>query len=212
MHSRRADCVLGEARLISSPSTMLAKMAPGLNSKSRCSWLKTLTPVTSVGKRSGVNWMRRNEQSMDRAIAFASIVLPTPGTSSMRRCPSATSATSASRISAFFPRTTRSTLCSISLNLAAKPCQSCGRSRTSTITSRAGSSSYGPGNGGLAPRCGRDVGMWGCDAGTGGGGSRVKSADRPEGHPARPLFAWFQASGPARRWDRLHRCDSFAPP
>ncbi len=40
----------------------------------------------------------------------------------------------------------------------------------------------------------------------------MSSADRPEGHPARPLFAWFQASGPARRWDRLHRCDSFAPP
>ena len=37
MHSRSADWVLGEARLISSPSTTLAKTAPGLNSKSRCS-------------------------------------------------------------------------------------------------------------------------------------------------------------------------------
>ena len=35
MHSSRADCVLGEARLISSPSTMLANTAPGRNSKSR---------------------------------------------------------------------------------------------------------------------------------------------------------------------------------
>ena len=89
MHSSRADWVFGEARLISSPSTMFAKIAPGLNSKSRCSWLKTFTPVTSVGSRSGVNWMRRNEQSIDRAIALASIVLPTPGTSSISRWPSA---------------------------------------------------------------------------------------------------------------------------
>ena len=86
MHSRSADCVLGLARLISSPRTMLAKMAPGLNSKSPRSWLKTFTPVTSVGSRSGVNWIRRNEQSIDRAMALASIVLPHPGTST-RRCP-----------------------------------------------------------------------------------------------------------------------------
>ena len=46
---------------------MLAKIAPGRNSKSRCSWLKTLTPVTSVGSRSGVNCSRRNEQSIERA-------------------------------------------------------------------------------------------------------------------------------------------------
>ena len=85
MHSRRADWVFGEARLISSPSTMFAKTAPGLNSKSRCSWLKTFTPVMSVGSRSGVNWIRRNEQSTDRAMALASIVLPTPGTSSINR-------------------------------------------------------------------------------------------------------------------------------
>jgi len=31
--SSRADWVLGEARLISSPSTMLAKMGPGLKTK-----------------------------------------------------------------------------------------------------------------------------------------------------------------------------------
>ena len=113
MHSSSADWVFGEARLISSPSTMLAKIAPGLNSKSPVSWLKTLTPVTSVGRRSGVNWIRRNEQSIDRAIDFASIVLPTPGTSSISRCPSATSATSASLISLCLPRTTRSTFSSI---------------------------------------------------------------------------------------------------
>ena len=89
MHSSRADCVFGEARLISSPSTTLANTAPGRNSKSPRSWLNTFTPVMSVGSMSGVNWMRRNEQSIDRAIALASIVLPTPGTSSISRWPSA---------------------------------------------------------------------------------------------------------------------------
>ena len=58
MHSSSADWVLGEARLISSPTTMLAKTPPGRNSNSRVSWLKTETPVTSEGSRSGVNWMR----------------------------------------------------------------------------------------------------------------------------------------------------------
>ena len=33
MTSSRADCVLGEARLISSASTMLAKIGPGWKSK-----------------------------------------------------------------------------------------------------------------------------------------------------------------------------------
>ena len=39
MHSSSADWVLGEARLISSPTTMLAKTPPGRNSNSRVSWL-----------------------------------------------------------------------------------------------------------------------------------------------------------------------------
>ena len=52
--------------MISSPTTTLAKIAPGRNSKSRTSWLKTLTPVMSLGSRSGVNWIRRTE-AVDRA-------------------------------------------------------------------------------------------------------------------------------------------------
>ena len=79
MASSSADCVFGLARLISSPTTRLAKTAPGLNSNSRDSWSKIETPVTSLGSRSGVNWMRRTEQSMLRASDLASIVLPTPG-------------------------------------------------------------------------------------------------------------------------------------
>jgi hypothetical protein len=38
--------------------------------------LKTLTPVTSLGSRSGVNWIRLNPTPRVRAIALASTVLP----------------------------------------------------------------------------------------------------------------------------------------
>src|SRR3954469_16036419 len=110
MHSRRADWVLGEARLISSPTTMLANTPPGRNSNSRLFWLNTETPVTSEGSRSGVNWIRRTEQSMLRASALLSIVLPTPGTSSMRRCPSASSTTSVDDTRSVLPSMTFSML------------------------------------------------------------------------------------------------------
>ena len=90
MHSSRAACVFGEARLISSTSRRLANTGPGLNSNSFERWSKTFTPVTSEGSRSGVNCMREKETSSDRASALASIVLPTPGKSSRIRCPSPT--------------------------------------------------------------------------------------------------------------------------
>jgi hypothetical protein len=88
MHSRSAAWVFGDARLISSTSRRFANTGPGLNSNSFERWLKTLTPVMSDGSRSGVNWTRENSQSSERASAFASIVLPTPGKSSMIRWPS----------------------------------------------------------------------------------------------------------------------------
>src|SRR5919198_2682196 len=88
MHSRSAACVFGEARLISSTRSRFAKTGPGLNSNSFERWLKTFTPVTSEGSRSGVNWSRENAASSERASAFASIVFPTPGKSSRIRCPS----------------------------------------------------------------------------------------------------------------------------
>ena len=106
MASSRADWVLGDARLISSPMTMLANTAPGLNSNSRSRTLKTETPVMSDGSRSGVNWMRRTEQLTDRARAFASTVLPTPGTSSMSRWPSARRTTSAVSATSALPSMT----------------------------------------------------------------------------------------------------------
>src|SRR5262245_771791 len=88
--SSSAACVFGEARLISSTSSRLVKTGPGRNSNSFDFWLKTFTPVTSLGSRSGVNWSRENEQSSERESAFASIVFPTPGKSSMIKCPSLT--------------------------------------------------------------------------------------------------------------------------
>jgi hypothetical protein len=71
MHSSSAACVFGEARLISSTSRKFAKTGPGRNSNSFVFWLKTLTPVTSEGSRSGVNWIRENEQSTERESALA---------------------------------------------------------------------------------------------------------------------------------------------
>ena len=65
-----------------------------------------LEPRTSEGSKSGVNWIRLNEQSMLAAIARASKVLPTPGTSSIKTCPSASKATTASLITSGLPRTT----------------------------------------------------------------------------------------------------------
>jgi hypothetical protein len=85
MTSSSADWVLGEARLISSAMTTLANTGPGRNSSARCSAAHTDVPVTSAGSRSGVNWMRLTDPSMDAATALASDVLPTPGTSSMSR-------------------------------------------------------------------------------------------------------------------------------
>ena len=104
--SSSALWVFGDARLISSPTTTLAKIAPGRNSKSRTSWLNTETPVMSLGSRSGVNWTRRTVQSIERARVLASSVLPTPGTSSTSRWPSASSTVIAVRTTACLPSIT----------------------------------------------------------------------------------------------------------
>ena len=57
-----------------------------------------------------MNWMRLTVQSTERASALASMVLPTPGTSSMSRCPSASSTVSAVRITSRLPSITFSML------------------------------------------------------------------------------------------------------
>ena len=79
MASSNAACVLGGARLISSPSRRLAKIGPARNSKSPLRWLKIDEPVTSEGIRSGVNWMRWNRRSVTWANDLASSVFASPG-------------------------------------------------------------------------------------------------------------------------------------
>ena len=59
--------------------------------------------------------MRRTEQSIERASALASLVLPTPGTSSMSRWPSASSTARASRTVAVLPSMTCSMLATMAL-------------------------------------------------------------------------------------------------
>src|SRR6476659_4421944 len=90
MHSSSAACVFGDARLISSTRRRFANTGPGLNSNAFARWSKTLTPVTSDGSRSGVNWRREKDAFSERASALASIVFPTPGKSSRMRWPSLT--------------------------------------------------------------------------------------------------------------------------
>ena len=122
--SSSADWVFGDARLISSAMTMLANTGPGWNSKPRVAWLKIVTPDTSEGSRSGVNWMRRHCPCTVAAIARARVVLPTPGTSSSSTCPWAKSAVSASRTTCGLPSTTASTFSASRAARAAKPCTS----------------------------------------------------------------------------------------
>ena len=73
-------------------------------------WSKTDTPVTSDGSRSGVNWIRFQVRATDAAIARASDVLPTPGTSSIRRWPSASTQLIAALTTWSLPCITRLTL------------------------------------------------------------------------------------------------------
>ena len=56
----------------------------GRNSKRLRLLVEDVDPVTSLGRRSGVNWMRLKVQPIVRATALARTVLPTPGTSSIR--------------------------------------------------------------------------------------------------------------------------------
>ena len=85
--SRRLDCVLGEARLISSARRMLVITRPSRNSKRSALRLYILNPVMSDAMTSGVNCARLKSSPAERARADARVVFPTPGTSSMRMCP-----------------------------------------------------------------------------------------------------------------------------
>src|SRR5262245_59337472 len=63
----------------------------------------------SDGKRSLVNWIRRNVPPSAAASARASVVLPTPGMSSISRWPRDSRVTIAARIASGLPRTTVAT-------------------------------------------------------------------------------------------------------
>ena len=108
--SSSADCVFGEARLISSARTMLANSGPRWKTNDSLERWKMLTPTRSAGSRSGVNCTRFHVQCTDAAIALARLVLPTPGTSSMSRWPSASRHETARSIASFLPCTTRAML------------------------------------------------------------------------------------------------------
>src|SRR5215211_4409477 len=118
--SSSAAWVFGEARLISSTSSRFVKTGPGRNSNSFDLWLKTFTPVTSDGSRSGVNCRRENELSTERESAFASIVFPTPGKSSMIRCPSLTRQRTQRRSVSSGARTTRARLSTMVRRISAE--------------------------------------------------------------------------------------------
>ncbi len=98
--SSSAACVFGGVRLISSASTMLAKIGPGANTIWRrpvvvSSWMMSV-PVMSDGIRSGVNWMRLNLRSSTWASVAMSSVFASPGTPTIRLLPPTNSVCSTS--------------------------------------------------------------------------------------------------------------------
>ena len=105
MASKRADCVFGVARLISSASTRLAKIGPFSNRNALfcSSFTMMLVPVTSLGIRSGVNWILWKLRSHTWLIVRTSMVFPSPGIPSKSTFPPARSASMTWRMTSFCP-------------------------------------------------------------------------------------------------------------
>src|SRR3954469_25630853 len=78
-----------------------------------------VTPVTSEGSRSGVNWMRLLEPCTVAASARAREVLPVPGASSNSTWPSASMAVKVSRMTCSLPSTACPTLATSFSNVPA---------------------------------------------------------------------------------------------
>src|SRR5450759_1246887 len=95
-------------------------------------------PVTSEGSRSGVNWIRRKLQPRLLATALASIVLPVPGTSSIKRWPRDSNATRVSLTSWRLPMITRSTFAATlsPVSLMVVICLSCGHGGGDVVRDR----------------------------------------------------------------------------
>ena len=117
--SSSADCVFGLPRLISSPISTLVNTGPSRKRKLPLPCSYTITPVMSLGSRSGVNWTRFQVPAIDPAIALASVVLPVPGTSSSSRWPSVSMQHMAMRISWCLPFTTPSMFLTIASTTSA---------------------------------------------------------------------------------------------
>ena len=107
--SSSADCTFAGARLISSASRRFAKTGPKRGVNVCVAGFRICVPVTSAGRRSGVNWMRWNDASIAPASVFASRVLARPGTPSSRTCPRMRSAITRRSTTASCPTTARAT-------------------------------------------------------------------------------------------------------
>ena len=120
------DCVFGVARLISSASTIWAKIGPLRNWKSRpCSVSTTMVvPVTSAGIRSGVNCTRLNLRCSACDSERMSSVLPRPGTPSSRQCPPANRHTRTPSTVSLWPTTTLAISRRVRSNASRKACAS----------------------------------------------------------------------------------------
>ncbi len=102
--SSSALCAFGLARFTSSASSSCVNSGP--LRKWNCCVLrsKTDTPMMSAGSRSLVNCTRCHARPKTWASACARVVLPTPGTSSIKRCPRARRQATARRNWAGLPR------------------------------------------------------------------------------------------------------------
>src|SRR5690606_18244305 len=109
MASSSADWVFGDARLISSASSTCENTGPGWKTNCALSRSNTDRPTMSAGNRSLVNCTRLNCRPSDIDSAWASVVLPTPGRSSISRWPRASRQARASLICGCLPTTTAPT-------------------------------------------------------------------------------------------------------
>ena len=89
MASSSAAWVFGGVRLISSASSRPVNTGPGRNAASPVARSSTIAPVRSAGSMSGVNWTRLKSSPSTVANVRASSVLPSPGRSSIRMWPEA---------------------------------------------------------------------------------------------------------------------------
>ena len=76
---------------------------PGVKIISPVFWLYMFMPTMSDGSRSGVNCTRTMPQPSTAERAFTSVVLPTPGMSSISTCPPANRLVSTRRICSPLP-------------------------------------------------------------------------------------------------------------